>query len=254
MDPRLQRESDRRLANLHRAIGLEVQRLRHDSGLSLRALADPVGIHHSHLHRLERGEASPSLEVLQRIATGLGADLSVRIYPNAGPRIHDRIQAPMIQALVASLRRGLECHPEVPIREPVRGYIDLVIVDPIAPRLLAVEAQSELRRLESQIRRHRDVADGLARTELARFAGGDPAASPVVDRVLLLRSTQAMREIARTFEAVLRAAYPARTADLVAALTSPAPWPGSGIAWVLVDGARTHLLDGPPRGVTLGRR
>ena len=69
----------------------------------------------------------------------------------------------------------------------------------------------------------------------------------------MLRSTRDLRELARTFEATLAAAYPARTADAVAALTSDAPWPGPVVAWMRVDGADVSLLGGPPRGVGLGR-
>jgi hypothetical protein len=63
-----------------------------------------------------------------------------------------------------------------------------------------------------------------------------------------------MREIARRYEATLRTAYPARTRDVIAALTTPsAPWPGAGIVWMRVEGGVATLLDDPPRGVRLGR-
>jgi hypothetical protein len=39
----------------------------------------------------------------------------------------------------------------------------------------------------------------------------------------------------------------------VNALRTGAPWPGDAIVWVRIDGDRVELLDGPPRGVTLGR-
>jgi hypothetical protein len=62
-----------------------------------------------------------------------------------------------------------------------------------------------------------------------------------------------MRSSANAFESTLRAAYPARTSDVVEALVGTSPWPGAGIAWIRVDGADVRLLDGPPRGVRLGR-
>jgi len=224
-----------------------------DAGLSVRAVARAARISHVHLQHVIRGEPA-SLAVLERVAVVLGADVSVRLFPGSGPRIRDRIQARMVEALLRALRPGLQAHLEVPIRRPVRGYIDLVVADRQAPRLLAIEAQSELRRLDEQIRRHRDVADGLRATGLAAIAGRLLDGGPTVDRVLLLRSTVRTRDVVRRFEALLSTAYPAAAADLVAALTgTPRPWPGSGIVWVSVDGDRTRILTGPPRGIALGR-
>ena len=58
-----------------------------------------------------------------------------------------------------------------------------------------------------------------------------------MSRLLVLRSTVATRELARQFEATLAAAYPARTADVVNALTSAdGHWPGDGIVWMHLDG------------------
>ncbi len=63
-----------------------------------------------------------------------------------------------------------------------------------------------------------------------------------------------MRELVRTFEASLGAAYPARVWDIHQALTTAAvPWPGAGIIWADVTGGRARILERPPRGVSLGR-
>lgn len=59
-----------------------------------------------------------------------------------------------------------------------------------------------------------------------------------------------MRNLVQALPATFRAAYPARTVDAVAALTTAGrPWPGHAIVWVEVDGAGTRLLHGQPRGV-----
>jgi hypothetical protein len=39
----------------------------------------------------------------------------------------------------------------------------------------------------------------------------------------------------------------------VAALRGEAPWPGSAIAWMQLERGSARLLDGPPRGVAVGR-
>jgi hypothetical protein len=48
-------------------------------------------------------------------------------------------------------------------------------------------------------------------------------------------------------------AYPARTNDVIEALTGEATWPGDGIVWMRLEGGIAELLRYPPRGVALGR-
>ncbi len=156
----------------------------------------------------------------------------------------------MVEGLLRVLRRRWVGTPEVPVLRPARGVIDLVIADPAEPVVIGAEFQSELRRLEQHIRWHREKEISLPSADL--WARLDPAT--LTSRLLVLRSTAATRELARTYEATLSAAYPARTSDVIAALTGPdRPWPGPAIAWMRVEVSRAELLDGPPRGVSLGR-
>ena len=74
-----------------------------------------------------------------------------------------------------------------------------------------------------------------------------------VSRLLVLRNTQATRDVVRAAAATFAAAYPARTADAVASLRDGTPWPGAAIAWMRLDRGGASLLDGPPRGVSVGR-
>lgn len=229
----------------------DIRRLRLDAGITLTALAEVVGVHRSHIARIEAGTARASLEVLTAIGLALGADLSLRYFPGSGPRLHDRFQAVMIEAILSSLDRRWGSEVEVPVTDPARGVIDLVLRDGASPAIVASEAQSELRRLEQQVRWGTEKADGLRR----RLERDSPVgAGYVVSRLLILRSTVANRDLARRYEATLSVAYPARTEDVVRALTTPsAPWPGAGIIWIRIDGGAATLLPRPPRGVTLGR-
>ena len=128
---------------------------------------------------------------------------------------------------------------------PVRGVIDLVLADRSARIAVPTELQSELRRVEQQIRWSVQKADALAATpELA----GDR-----VSRLLVVRNTAAMRETVRAAARTLAAAYPARAADAVASLTADRPWPGAALLWANVEPGQARILDGPPRGVTVGR-
>jgi transcriptional regulator with XRE-family HTH domain len=214
-------------------------------------LAAVVGVHRSHLARIEAGIAAPSLEVLTAIGVALGADLGLRYFAGAGPRLVDRFQAPMLDAFVRTLHARWAVRLELAVKHPVRGVVDAALIDRASPVAVASEVQSELRRLEQQIRWNNEKADGLA-DRLAREAA--PAPGPAVSRLLVLRSTTSTREVARRYEGTLSAAYPARSDDVIGALTTAtAPWPGAGIVWMRVDGGKAELLEHPPRGVRLGR-
>jgi len=47
--------------------------------LTQRALAEKIGIKQSHISRLESGNYNPSLEFLQKIATGLGKRIHIEL-------------------------------------------------------------------------------------------------------------------------------------------------------------------------------
>ncbi|MBN2498738.1 MAG: helix-turn-helix transcriptional regulator [Deltaproteobacteria bacterium] len=56
-------------------LGANVRRLRRAQGLSQEDLADRSGISNRYLGRIERGEANPSLDILERLSTSFGVDL-----------------------------------------------------------------------------------------------------------------------------------------------------------------------------------
>jgi len=228
--------------------GEDIRRLRGDAGVSLAELADVVGVHRSHIGRIEANEVRPSLTVLTAIGVALGADVSVRFYTGSGPRLHDRFQALMVEHFLKCLDSRWVPELEVPVASPSRGVIDLVLRDRATPTVVAAEVQSELRRLEQQIRWSSEKAEGL-RARLVRDRPG-----VTVSQLLILRSTSATRELARRYETTLTTAFPARTETVIQALTQPSmPWPGAGIAWIRSDGEVVSLLNHPPRGVNLGR-
>lgn len=222
--------------------------MRLDASVSMRALAAVTGVHPSTISRVEAGLIQPSLDLLIGIGIALGADLSLKYFEGAGPRLHDRFQAPMVEGFLRALDPRWTVELEVPISHPRRGIVDIVLNDRGGPVDVAGEAYSDLRRLEQQIRWSAEKADGL-RERLA--LDGTPHD---VSRLLILRSTTTTRALASQFEATLAAAYPARTRDVIEALTTPdAPWPGSGLVWMHVHGRTATLMRYPPPGVRLGR-
>ena len=224
--------------------------MRLDAGLSQRRLAVMASIDHGFLSLIERGLREPSLAVLVAIATALGGDVSLRLFPGTGPRLRDPIQARITEALVRILDARWTRLVEVPVHRPARGVIDLVAHDRAAGIVIATEVQSELRRLEQQLRWSNEKARSLPSADFWRFVEPDAT----VEQLLVLRSTRVNRELAERFTETLAVAFPASPIDAYRALTTPdVPWPGSSILWARVEGDAARILESPPRGVPVGR-
>jgi transcriptional regulator with XRE-family HTH domain len=240
-----------RVRHITQALAADLSTARIDAGLSVRQLAAAAGVSAAAVRSIEQVRVEPTLQVVARLSEVLGMSFSARLYPGTGPAIRDRFQAPiMIEALLAILDERWRPRPEVPVVRPVRGVIDLVLDDVVGDVCVACEAQSELRRLEQQVRWSRAKADALA---LARQGDADRTPERMVGRLLLLRSTERTRAIVSLYSGLVAAAYPARTRDAYAALTGTAPWPGDALIWCRVQSGRATVLEGPPRGIGVGR-
>ena len=139
---------------------------------------------------------------------------------------------------------------EVPVHRPARGVIDIVIHDSQAGVIVATEVQSELRRLEQQIRWSREKAESVPSADFWRFIEPEPR----IDQLLILRSTRVNRDLAERFSETLAVAFPANPVDAHRALTSPdLAWPGSALLWASVEGETARILERPPRSLSAGR-
>jgi transcriptional regulator with XRE-family HTH domain len=223
-------------------VGRQIEELRTEAGISRAVMARAAAIDPAYLLRIEAGRARPSARVLVAISAALGADLGIRLFPGSGPRVRDRFQAPMIEALLRSLAPVWRAQPEVPLPK-ARGVADVVLDRSDISLGIEGECHSELRQLERVIRRSNEKT--LALGELGTYGA--------VSNLLLLRSTTGTRDIARLYEQTLRSAFPARMDEAVASLGDGAPWPGPALVWARVEGGRGAILDHPPRGVRLGR-
>ena len=186
----------------------------------------------SYVARILNGEERPTLETYAKLAAVLGTDLSARLYPNTGPTIRDRHQARILEGLLVRLHPRWHPYPEVAVRQPARGWIDAVLHEPRESLVVAVEIQSELRRLEQLIRWSDEKANALPSWHGWVSLAETP---PTVTRTLLVRRTRATRDVAREFSRQLLAAYPAHPDDAIAALTGARPWPGPALVWVQLD-------------------
>jgi transcriptional regulator with XRE-family HTH domain len=217
-------------------VATDIARLRADAGLSRSRLARCSGVDTSYVARIEGANATPSLETYARIAAALGADLVVRLYPNTGPVIRDRHQAGILEALLATLHPRWAAYPEVAVRRPSRGWIDVGLHDARGGTLVAVEIQSEIGRLEQLIRWAGEKAASLPSWERWASLGNEPR----ISQLLVVRETRATRSVARGFARTLRAAYPAHPDDALAALCGTGPWPGPAILWAAGRGTESE--------------
>jgi transcriptional regulator with XRE-family HTH domain len=58
-------------------VGTNLQKLRRDRGVTQEELAHKAEIHQTYLSGVESGKRNPSIGVLERIAKGLGVDVSL---------------------------------------------------------------------------------------------------------------------------------------------------------------------------------
>ncbi len=218
----------------------EIDRERLDAGWSVAKLARHAGVDPAYLHRIMAGAARPSLETYARLTSALGADLAVHAYANTGPSIGDRWAAPMLECLLGTAHPRWRPSTEVGVRRPGRGWIDVVLHEPRERILVAGELQSELRRLEQQVRWHEAKAASLP----SWVGWTDLGEEPSISRLLVVRRTRTTRRIATEFARQLRTAYPAHPDDAIAALTGTGPWPGPALAWMVVDGRGARWASG----------
>ena len=236
--PKQLAEARRQALRVHRAIGDDVRRLREDASASRRQLAIEAGINPGFLQRIEDGQTRAWMDTYAKLAVALGSDLSTRLYPNTGPAIRDRHQARILEALLGQLHPRWKAYPEVAVRRPSRGWIDVVLHDARADTVVATEIQSDLRRLEQLLRWFPEKVASLPSWEGWAHLGAVTQTS----QLLIVRSTRATRVIGREFERQLRAAYPARPADAIAALTGTLPWPGAALIWAEIEPSRVRFV------------
>lgn len=83
-----------------RGLADTLRKARFERGVSQRALAAAAGIDHALLSRIEAGADTPTVATLVAIATALGMEPSIKLFPATGPGVHDRVSAPITDALL----------------------------------------------------------------------------------------------------------------------------------------------------------
>jgi transcriptional regulator with XRE-family HTH domain len=237
---RFEVDAERTADALRRRLAEDLVRLMADSGVTFTALMAVTGLSRTYIGRLVRGAERPSLESYVKLATALGADLSARLYPHTGPVIRDRHQGRLLEVLLEQVHPRWHVFTELAVRRPARGWIDAGLHDPRSGTFVAVEIQSELRRLEQTIRWSREKANSLP--SWSGWTSLEPL--PEVSQLLVVRRTRATANLGRDFGRQLAAAFPAHPDDALASLLGTEPWPGPTLVWATIERGVVRFLRG----------
>ncbi len=215
--------------------------MRDDAGCTRAAVAALAGVDPSLITRLETRDIDPTLETYARVAAALGANLATKVYPDTGPSVRDRHQVRAAEVLLASLHPRWSATPEAAVRQPVRGWVDVALHDPVAGLVVATEIESLLRRLEQLLRWSQEKADALPSSPA--WSSWSAKGRPAISRLLIVRWTRINREVARDARRLLATTYPADPRDALDALTGAAAWTGPALLWVRLEGPSAPALD-----------
>ena len=98
--------------------GRELRRARIGRGLSQRVVATATGVAQSEVSRIERGRRpGATLRTIARLATAVGLDLSVRLYPGGDP-VRDKAHVALLARFRKAVGEGWAWTAEVPLPIP----------------------------------------------------------------------------------------------------------------------------------------
>jgi hypothetical protein len=170
---------------------------------------------------------------------------SIKLFPAVGPPIHDRVSAPITDALLRVAAKRWSPRRGAFVTTPARRVIDVVLAERHGTDVVATEIQGQLRRVEQQLRWAGQKADSLP------SSSGWPwgPERPRISRLLVLRSTSETRALVRGLPDLFRAVHPVpdRAAFQAPTIDGP-PSPGHVLLWAEVSGGGARILDGAPRG------
>lgn len=145
--------ADRRAAALLGRLGSELRTARNAAGLTQRDIARVAGCSPTEVSRIERGVA-PWVDVMTliRLATVVGLDLWIRMYPGGEP-LRDAAHLRLTEALTAMVGNALTIRGEVPVGDiRDRRAWDLTLTD-LRGRICGTELETRIVDAQAQMRR-----------------------------------------------------------------------------------------------------
>jgi transcriptional regulator with XRE-family HTH domain len=156
-----------------RRVGEDLRQARVGVGLSLREVGRRIGLSHSAVARRERGEVETlSIDQVAAMATVLGLDLRVSLYPTGAP-VRDAAHLALLDRFRSRLATSVRFRTEVPM--PIPG--DLRCADGVIDRLrgseavVMVEAETRVDDVQALVRRIRIKQRDLAATRVILLLG-----------------------------------------------------------------------------------
>jgi len=195
-------------------LGGGIRQARRAAGLTQTVVARRGKLSQATVSRIERGATAASVDDLAALASVVGLDLVVKLYPGGSP-VRDAAHVRIMSRLKALLPAAMRLAAEVPI--PIPGdqrAVDAMVVDP--PLRVGFELESRLLDAQGLARR---VALKQRDARLARM-------------VLVVPDTPANRAAAASGQATLDAGFPVGHRATLAALRAGELPKRNGIRWV----------------------
>lgn len=203
-----------------RRFGYELRAARRTAGLTQSQLAARSGISQPVVSRIERAAFAADLGAMDRLARGVGQQLSVRLYPADGIRLRDSGQLALATVIRAAAHASWRVALEVPVASPPdRRAADMVLAN--ATNVLLVEIERSLRDFQAQLR-----AAQLKRVALAERLGRK------VSLVIAVPDSAAARHALAPYAALLRSAMQVTPRAAWASIRSGASIDGDALLWV----------------------
>ena len=195
-------------------LGGGISQARRAAGLTQTVVARRGKLSQATVSRIERGATAASVDDVAALASVVGLDLVVKLYPGGSP-VRDAAHVRIMSRLKALLPAAMRLAAEVPI--PIPGdqrAVDAMVVDP--PLRVGFELESRLL-----------VAQGLARRVALKQRD-----ARLARMVLVVPDTPANRAAAASGQATLDAGFPVGHRATLAALRAGELPKGNGILWV----------------------
>jgi transcriptional regulator with XRE-family HTH domain len=195
------------------------------AGLTQQEVATRARVSQRFVSYVERGRRLPSLEVLHRLASATGHDLSFRLFPADGVRLRDSGQLRLADLIRRESDTTWRIQLEVPVAAPPdRRAADMVLQTP--SEVVHLEIERALLDLQAQLRS----------AQLKRAALANRLSRPV-RLVIAVPDTARNRAVVDAHRSIVESALPVPSRRIWSSLRSGIPLGGDGLLWVRWSGS-----------------
>ncbi len=204
-------------------LGVEAKSLRIGLSWTQALLGRRAGVSQASVARLEAGDVRGSISIVVRIFAALGSDLPLRAYPGTGVGLRDSGQLPMAEAIRALAHPSWRIVLEAPTGDDGNQAADMLFL--LSEAGVHIELESALSDFQAQLRRGHLKRDGLQQRHERSVAF-----------VMGLRDTERNRTAVAAHLMLIKAALPASSRDVLAAIRQGRPVDRDGLLWIRARG------------------